>query len=237
MRPPNQQDALVVLCLLRLLKIALYTLLFPLACLYRVRTVHVVKLRHVLLVASRLAAVFCAFACIGIVSRVSVYYRRLGNSQQSAQHSQPSSQTKQQHRTAKLSYSVSPERLLFLVIATRLPGSQASAILLLGCLLHGRRSLLVAHLYTASVCCSINRRDQNILVVEGGNTGPEGERHIDLEVAHIDPGLEEDHNNCNAVSGCAISSDVLMRDLRLLGLLGVVVGHFVCGLRRSECSR
>jgi hypothetical protein len=162
------------------------------------------------------------------------YSRRLGNLQQSAQHSQPSSQTKQQHRTAKLSYSVSPGWLLFLVIATRLPGSQASAILLLGCLLHGRRSLLVAHLCIALVCCSFTRRDQSIPVVEGDNTVPV------LEVGHIGhtgADLAEDHSNCDAVSGYAISSDVLMRDLRLLGLLRVVVGHFVCGLRRSECSR
>jgi hypothetical protein len=156
------------------------------------------------------------------------YSRRLGNLQQSAQHSQPSSQTKQQHRTAKLSYSVSPGWLLFLVIATRLPGSQASAILLLGCLLHGRRSLLVAHLCIALVCCSFTRRDQSIPVVEGDNTVPV------LEVGHIGhtgADLAEDHSNCDAVSGYAISSDVLMRDLRLLGLLRVVVGHFVCGLR------
>lgn len=50
-----------------------------------------------------LTAVLCAFACAGIVSRMSFVALSInGNLQQSAQHSQPSSQTKQQHSTAKL---------------------------------------------------------------------------------------------------------------------------------------
>jgi hypothetical protein len=58
---------------------------------------------NVLVVVACLTAVLCALACARIVSFLSFASLSLDrNSQQSAQHSQPSSQTKQQHSTAKL---------------------------------------------------------------------------------------------------------------------------------------
>lgn len=104
-------------CLLRLLEPALCTLLFSLRYAHRVRTVHVANLRHILLLVSRLAAVFCAFAAVGAALAAFL-----------------ADETTAQNCQA---------------------GSQASAILLLGCLLHGRRSLLVAHLLLRGIILSL----------------------------------------------------------------------------------
>lgn len=204
-------------CLLRLLEPALCTLLFSLRYAHRVRTVHVANLRHILLLVSRLAAVFCAFACIAVVSRMFLVCSSHGR-----------------ELTA-----VGAALAAFLADETTAQncqaGSQASAILLLGCLLHGRRSLLVAHLNVASVYRSCVSRTPSILVVEGDNTVPEG-GHIVLEEVRI-PDPEEGRNSYNAVSGYTDERDVVVRDLRLLGLLGVVVGHVGCALGRSDCSQ
>jgi hypothetical protein len=129
---------------------------------YRVRAVRIATLRHVqadhLTLSSSLLRTRLWNFCQSHVSRVSGACQNL---QQSAQHSQPSSQTKQQHRTAKLSYDVSREFVIFLTVPILVPGSQASAVLLLWCLLHGRRSLLITHLYVASVCCSYIHEKQS----------------------------------------------------------------------------
>ena len=78
-------------------------------------------------------------------------------------------------------------------------GSQASAILLLGCLLHGRRSLLVTHLHIASVYCSCLHQVRGILVVEGDSTVPAGARIV--EGGRRIVGLVEGRSSYNAVSG------------------------------------
>lgn len=78
---------------------------------------------------------------------------------------------------------------------------------------------------------------RSILVVEGDSTGPEGGRHIVLEGVRIEAVPEGGRSSYDAVSGYTNQSNVLMRDLRLLGLLGVVVGHFGSALRRSDCSQ
>ena len=77
-RLPIQQDVPVVPCLLLLLKLAVCTLLFPLPYALRVRVVRAATFQPVLLIALRLAAVFCAFACIAKVSRVFLLLSLLG---------------------------------------------------------------------------------------------------------------------------------------------------------------
>ena len=69
----------------------------------------------------------------------------------------------------------------------------------------------------------IHRVIRVVPVAEEGSTDPGEVRHTGLEGDRIDP--EEVHSSCDSVSETIQSETRLHCDIRLLGLLRVVVGH------------